>query len=121
MTEVPQFPTPRPFQVKIPHPIYGPKQDTRALLIVKDPERDFKDQVEDLSIPCVAEVMGYKRLMKDFGQFKDKRQLSNEYDLFFADIRVYKMLPKCLGRTFYEKKRFPYPVKLHNAEGSKEL
>lgn len=28
------------------------------------------------------------------------------------------MLPKCLGRQFYEKKKYPYPVKLHKAEES---
>ena len=67
MAEVPVLFTPRPQKITIPHPIYSAAKDTRALLIVKDPERDFKDVVEDMNLPCIAEVMSYSRLMKDFG------------------------------------------------------
>jgi len=42
-------------------------------LIVKDPESDFKKQIEDMDIPCIAEVIGFDRLKRDFRQFKDKR------------------------------------------------
>jgi ribosome biogenesis protein UTP30 len=121
MAEVPTLSTPRPLKVDIPNPIHSKAKDTRACLFVKDPEREFKDMVEDMNIPCMAEVKGYKELMHDFGQFKDKRQLCADYDLFFSDIRVYKMLPKCLGRTFYEKKKYPYPVKLHKCETTADL
>lgn len=31
------------------------------------------------------------------------------------------MLPKCLGRTFYEKKKYPYPIKLHKSEDPSDL
>lgn len=72
MSEVPMISTPRPQQIKIPHPLYGPDFTTRACLFVKDPEREFKDKIEDLNVPCLAEVIGYKRLMNDFNQFKDK-------------------------------------------------
>ena len=40
----------------LPVPIYGPEFQTRACIISTDPERAFKDKVEDLKIPCVAEV-----------------------------------------------------------------
>ena len=73
---------------------------TRSCLFVKDPEREFKDMIEDLVVPTTAEVIGYKRLMNDFAD--RKKELCDDYDLFFADIRVYKMLPKCLGREFYK-------------------
>lgn len=116
--EVPLMFSPRPQQIAIPNPIYSAKKDTRALLIVKDPVADFKQVIEDMNIPCIAEVMGYETLMKDFGQFKDKRELFNTYDLFFADMRVYRMLPKCLGRKFYEGKKYPYPTKFHKLETS---
>lgn len=47
--------------------------------------------------------------------------MCHDYDIFFSDIRVYKMLPKCLGRTFYEKKKYPYPIKLHKTETPGDL
>mmetsp|Transcript_19673 Transcript_19673/g.14403 ORF Transcript_19673/g.14403 Transcript_19673/m.14403 type:complete len:93 (+) Transcript_19673:552-830(+) len=31
------------------------------------------------------------------------------------------MLPECLGKEFYEKKKFPYPLKVHGFEDKKKL
>ena len=73
LTKVPVKPTPRPMQVTVPKPFHGSKFDTRICLIVKDPESDFKKQIEDIDIPCIAEVIGFDRLKRDFRQFKDKR------------------------------------------------
>lgn len=87
---------------------------TKVCVFVKDPSREFKDQIQDLKIPCIAKVIGYTKLKKEFKQFKDKRILLNQYDLFLADLRIYKMLPECLGKEFYAKKKFPCPLKLHN-------
>ena len=64
-------------------------------------------------MPCIAEIIGYDRLERDFKQFKDKRLLLNDFDVFLADLRIYKMLPECLGKEFYNKKVYPYPLKLH--------
>jgi hypothetical protein len=44
-----------------------------------------------------------------------------EYDGFLADIRVYKLLPECLGKEFYDKKKFPCPIKLHGFQTPKQL
>mmetsp|Transcript_44284 Transcript_44284/g.42982 ORF Transcript_44284/g.42982 Transcript_44284/m.42982 type:complete len:104 (+) Transcript_44284:332-643(+) len=54
-------------------------------------------------------------------QFKDKKQLLSDYDLFLSDLRVYKMLPECLGKEFYSKKKFPYPLKVHDFVDAKKL
>ena len=70
-------------------------------MIVKDPARAFKDQIQDLDIPCIAKVIGFDKLKRNFKQFKDKRQLLKDYDAFLADLRVYKMLPELLGKEFY--------------------
>ena len=72
--------------------------DTRICLIVKDPEADFRKQIEDMDIPCIAEVIGFDRLKRDLRQFKNKRKLLKDYDVFLADIRIYKMLPEMMGK-----------------------
>jgi len=41
--------------------------------------------------------------------------------MFLADIRIYKMLPECLGKEFYQKKKFPCPLKLHGYPTPKDL
>ena len=67
----------------------------------------------------MAKVIGYDKLKQNYKQYKDRRILLNEYDLFLADLRVYKMLPEVLGKEFYDKKKFPLPIKLQGFEGKK--
>ena len=57
----------------MPKPFNSSKHDTRICIFVKDPEADFKAQIASLKIPCIAEVIGFDRLKRDFHQFKDKR------------------------------------------------
>jgi len=66
-------------------------------------------------------VIGYDKLKRNFKQYKDRRSLLKDYDGFLADIRIYKMLPECLGKEFYEKKKFPCPIKLHGFQKPKDL
>lgn len=87
----------------------------------KDPARELKDQLATLKVPCIAKVIGVSKLKKNFKQYKDKRQLLSDYDLFLSDIRVYKMLPELLGKEFYAKKRYPCPLKLHGLTGENAL
>jgi ribosome biogenesis protein UTP30 len=87
----------------------------------KDPARELKDQLASLKVPCIAKVIGVSKLKKNFKQYKDKRQLLSDYDLFLSDIRVYKMLPELLGKEFYAKKRYPCPLKLHGLTGENAL
>jgi Ribosomal protein L1p/L10e family len=47
--------------------------------------------------------------------------LLKDYDTFLADLRIYKMLPECLGKEFYAKKKYPCPIKLHGFSSPKEL
>lgn len=114
MTEVPQNPSPKPIQIKLPHSIYGENYDSRVCIFVKDPAREFKDKIQSLKIPTIAKVIGYTKLKKEYKQFKDKKALLKDYDLFLADLRIYKMLPECLGKEFYQKKKYPHPLKIHD-------
>lgn len=120
MTQLPERPTPKPLQINLPNPFNSKKNDTRACVFVKDPARDFKNQIAELKVPCIAKVIGYEKLKKDFKQYKYRRELLRDYDLFLADLRIYKMLPEVLGKQFYEKKKFPCPIKLHGFK-TKEL
>jgi ribosome biogenesis protein UTP30 len=120
MTAVPNKPSARPQLIKIPHPFITKAENSRVCVFVKDPARAFKDQIEDMDLPCIAKVIGFDKLKRNFKQYKDKRLLVKDYDAFLADLRVYKMLPEVLGKEFYSKKMYPCPVKVHGF-GGKEL
>jgi len=66
LTQVPAKPTPRPLQVKIAKPFNTEKHNSRVCIFVKDPETDFRKQIENMKIPCIAEVIGFDRLKRDF-------------------------------------------------------
>jgi ribosome biogenesis protein UTP30 len=101
LTKVATKPSPKPLLIAIPHPFHSEKNGTRVCLFVKDPARELKDKLDGSGVPCIAKVIGYDKLKRNFKQFKDRRALLKEYDAFIADLRIYKMLPEVLGREFY--------------------
>jgi ribosome biogenesis protein UTP30 len=114
MTAVPEKPSQRPQLIKIPHPFISETENSRVCIFVKDPARAFKNQIQDLKIPCIAKVIGFDKLKRNFKQYKDKRTLVKDYDAFLSDLRIYKMLPEVLGKEFYQQKMYPVPIKVHD-------
>jgi hypothetical protein len=45
LTEVPVKPTPRPFQIALPHPFYTKENNSKVCVFVKDPSKDFKKEI----------------------------------------------------------------------------
>ena len=75
-------------------------------MIVKDPETDYKEKIQDLEIPCVGQVLGYSKLVKEYNTFEERRKLCKEFDLFFCDYRIYELLRKPIGKFFYDRKKY---------------
>lgn len=48
----------------------------------------------------------------------DKRKLCNDFDMFFCDYKIYDLLGKHTGRSFYQRKKIPFPIDC-NQEGIK--
>lgn len=46
------------------------------------------------------------KLKTKYKTFEAKRQLSASYDVFLTDKRIYQMLPRLLGKKFFEKKKY---------------
>lgn len=109
VNKLPDLTTLRVVAVPLPFPIYTKKFNSRVFLIVKDPQRDWKEKIDSLNVKDLplSKICGISKLGKNYIQYKDRRELIRQYDLFLADIRVFNMLPDRLGKYFYEKKRIP--------------
>jgi ribosome biogenesis protein UTP30 len=109
VNHLPDLSTLRVVAIPIPFPIYSKQFNSRVFLIVKDPQREMKEKIDSLNLKDLplSKVCGISKLGKNYTQYKDRRELIREYDLFLADIRVFNMLPDRLGKYFYEKKRIP--------------
>lgn len=102
----------------LPHPLRNP-QATTICLIVKDPQRTYKDLIAATpSLSAVIKrVIGVSKLRAKFKSFESRRLLADSYDLFLADDRVICMLPATLGKTFYSRStKVPIPLSVSPEE-----
>ncbi|CAN0276603.1 unnamed protein product, partial [Hapterophycus canaliculatus] len=60
----------------------------------------------------LTQVIKLEKLRTQYKDFKDRRQLLSQFDLFLADDRILPMLTKALGKTFLKVKKQPVPIKL---------
>lgn len=109
MNKTPTESRTKPFQIPLAHTLYG-QDGQEVCLITKDPVKPFKEYIEENPIPGLTKVIGFTQLKRNYNQYKTKRELLVSYDLFLADDRILPLLPPVLGKSFFERKKQPYPV-----------
>lgn len=87
------------------HPIIDPRVQP-ICLITKDPQRFYKDLLAAQNINFISRVVDVTKLKGKWAPFEARRQLAGEYGLFLADERVVPLLPKLLGKVFFQKKKW---------------
>mmetsp|Transcript_17072 Transcript_17072/g.66499 ORF Transcript_17072/g.66499 Transcript_17072/m.66499 type:complete len:300 (+) Transcript_17072:20-919(+) len=107
----------KPISVQLPNPIYD-ADETEVCVFTKDPQKDFRELFQEHDIK--AKVIGLSKLRANYKTFEARRKLCGSYDLFLADARVTRMLPKLLGKPFFAKKRQPVPIDLTNPKRIQE-
>ncbi|QRV92438.1 ribosomal protein L1p/L10e family [Ceratobasidium sp. AG-Ba] len=110
----------KPFSIPLARPIVDPRTSP-ICLITKDPQREYKDLLAAQNIKFVSRVVGVTKLKGKFKPFEARRQLLKEHGLFLADDRVVPLLPKLLGKMFFEAKKQPIPVNLQRKDLKVEL
>lgn len=86
------------------HPIVDPRKE-QICLIVKDPQREYKDKLEEAGIKFIGRVVGVTKLKGKFRGYEERRQLLKENGLFLVDERVSDMMPKLLGSMWFKAKK----------------
>jgi ribosome biogenesis protein UTP30 len=92
------------FLSPLAHPIVDPRT-TPICLITRDPQRQYKDLLQEKNIKFVSRVVGITKLKGKFKPFEPRRQLMSEHGLFFADKSVIPLLPGLLGKVFFKAKK----------------
>ncbi|KAG4103048.1 ribosomal protein L1 [Neocallimastix lanati (nom. inval.)] len=109
----------KPIRIPLKYPIYD--KDTEVCLITKDPQSEYKEMLKEQGITSINKVIGVTKLKKKYKPYEAKRQLCNSYDIFLSDDRVIPILPKLIGKSFYEKKKNPVPIKMKKGSLLKEI
>lgn len=89
----------------IVHPLVDPRTSP-ICLITKDPQREYKNLLEENKIRFISRVVGISKLKGKFKPFEARRLLLKENGLFLADERVIPLLPGLLGKKFFDAKKY---------------
>ena len=106
----------KPGKITIPHSLNKSAEST-ICLFTPDPQRTFKDVIRHLSFPTelssrITRVIGLSKLKARYKSFESRRQLLNEHYIFLADDRIITILPRLLGKIFFESPKRPVPIDL---------
>jgi ribosome biogenesis protein UTP30 len=128
LTRVPEKVSPRPYRLQIPHPLHkvlnkGESDqgldEIEVCLFVKDGSKEWvKDLIEKFpnEMGYIKKVLTLTSLRKKYVQYKDRRELLKRYDIFLADDRILPMLGKSVGKSFFQEKKQPVPIRLTRQE-----
>jgi len=135
LLRVPDKTSSRPICLDIPHPLHklitdenddtnsdimdDGLDDVEVCLIVKDEAKQWvKDLIQKFPshLSYIKKVITLTSLRKKHSQYADRRELVKRYDLFLADDRILPMLGKALGKSFFQQKKQPVPIKVTRKE-----
>ncbi|GME81882.1 unnamed protein product [Ambrosiozyma monospora] len=99
--------------------------DFEVCLIVKDGQvsAEVASELEDDKnlVPHLNKILNVSELKGEFKAYEARRKLYSEYDMFLADEAVVPMLPKLLGKHFYNtNSKIPVSVKLTSNKSNKK-
>ncbi|KAH9940533.1 ribosomal protein L1 [Epithele typhae] len=110
----------KPARIPVKFPIVDPRT-TPICLIVKDPQREYKDLIAEKGIKFISRVVDIRHLKGKWKPFEARRLLLKENGLFLADERVVPLLPALLGSIFFKAKKQPIPVNITRKDLKGEL
>lgn len=93
----------------------------RVCIFTKDPHEEYKKKIKALGLPSIVKIMPVSKLRKNYKPFEAKRQLCASYDIFLTDCRIVALLPKLIGKKFFEAKKIPVIVDLTKEDLKSEL
>ncbi|KAK9944651.1 hypothetical protein M0R45_010211 [Rubus argutus] len=103
------------YKIPLPNPLLS--EFTEFCLIYDDRAKSklTKDQIDKKikadNIP-ITKTLKLSKLKADYKAFEAKRKLMDSYDTFLADKWIVPLLPRLLGKQFFNKKRISVPVDL---------
>jgi hypothetical protein len=103
----------KPFRMELPSGLYSGTQKKFCMIVSDQFRARFKD---DLKHPSLAnwKFINYDKLRRNFKTFAEKKALYDSYELFFCEGRVYMLIKKMLGKQFYQRNKYPYPIEFNS-------
>lgn len=111
-----------PHQIPLRHTLLSQDYSSLNCCLIVDGKKITSEAAHKMlqakRIPSIKQVLRVSKLKSDYKSFDSKKKLYGSFDVFFAVKSVVPLLPKVLGKVFYnKKKKIPVPVELR-ADGS---
>ncbi|KAL0326765.1 UNVERIFIED_CONTAM: Ribosomal L1 domain-containing protein 1 [Sesamum angustifolium] len=111
-----------PHQILLRHSLLSQDDSSLNCCLIVDGKKITSEAAHKIikakGIPFIKQVLKVSKLKSDYKSFDSKKKLYDSFDVFFAVKNVVPLLPKVLGKVFYnKKKKIPVPVELR-ADGS---
>ncbi|KAL0724691.1 hypothetical protein Bca4012_039290 [Brassica carinata] len=127
LKKIPQTNRTKPHRILLPHPLIDTEQDSPELCLIIDDrpksgltKADAKKKIESENIP-ITKILKLSKLRTDYKAFEAKRKLCDSYEMFFADRRVIPLLPRLIGKKFFESKKIPAAVDLKHRNWKEQI
>lgn len=104
----------KPRMITVPHPIHD-LDDARVCIFVKDDLLDEESAarieiLKENELKNLAQIITVKDLKTKYNAYEKRRQLLSEYDIFLTDSSIANMIPKLLGKIFFESSKLPLTI-----------
>ncbi|XP_065184222.1 ribosomal L1 domain-containing protein 1-like [Sycon ciliatum] len=99
----------KPKRIPLKHSLHSPGE-TEICLFIKDDKEATRALLASKNVEGISKILTLTSLRRKYKTFEAKRQLSSLYDFFLCDADIYHLLPRYLGKKFFEKKKRPHPV-----------
>mmetsp|Transcript_8210 Transcript_8210/g.10275 ORF Transcript_8210/g.10275 Transcript_8210/m.10275 type:complete len:251 (-) Transcript_8210:1073-1825(-) len=90
-------------------------EEAEICLIVKDsskaPIKELMSKFPN-EMSYIKKVLSLTSLRKKYAQYSDRRTLCNTYTMFLVDDSILPMVGKLIGKSFFQQKKQPVPVKV---------
>lgn len=127
LKKIPQTSRTNAYRIRLPHPLINPTEDSPELCLIIDDrpksgltKADAMKKIKSENIP-ITKVLKLSKLKSDYRPFEAKRKLCDSYDMFFADRRILPLLPRLIGKKFFESKKIPAAIDLKHKNWKEQM
>ena len=101
-----------PLRINLPHSIRDADTCRMCIFVKEDAKKDIQDALREKPVPGLSKVIGLQKLRTHYARYAERRELCSAFDFFLCDDRILPMMPKVLGKEFFQRKKQPIAVKV---------
>eukprot|EP01035_Chromulina_nebulosa_P019075 gene19075-24900_t len=109
-----------PIKIPLPNGIFFPSsseadlEHSICLFVKSDEKQSIEDQLTTQPFDGLDKVLSLSQVLKNYHEFKHRKQLLKEHTHFLCDERIAGHLYDALGNVFSKQNNYPIPINCNN-------